>query len=88
LASRELTPAANGVRYFTRLPQANPNPALTVTHDHERAEIEAPSTLDHLGGTIDENDLLGEFLLATLATSLGIGSGTTSASAKAAATGA
>ena len=40
--------------------------ALLVAHDDERAEIEAASALDDLGGAVDEDHLLGQLLAGLL----------------------
>ena len=58
----QLAAFANGVRHFAGLAQANAHAAAFVAHHNERAEIKAASALDHLGGAIDEHNLLGQLL--------------------------
>jgi hypothetical protein len=43
------------------LPRPKPTRPFFVANDHERAELEATTTLDNLGGTVDEHNLLDEF---------------------------
>jgi len=47
------------------LPCPKPTPTLPrfVPDDNQGAEIESATTFDDFRGTIDENDLLGQFLL-------------------------
>ena len=44
------------------LAQANPNPPVLIADHNEGAEIETASPFDDLGGTVDEDDLLGQLL--------------------------
>ena len=44
---------ANRLRNFARLAQASANMPTAITHHHQGAETEAPTTLDHLGNAAD-----------------------------------
>src|SRR2546427_7669655 len=48
---------ANGVRHFAGLAQTEPDAAVLVPGDDQRAEAETASAFHHLGGTIDVNHL-------------------------------
>jgi hypothetical protein len=60
MAERAVSPPlrADGVRHLAGFAQTNSDTPLAITHHHESAETEAPTALDHFGGTIDENNLL------------------------------
>jgi len=76
---------ADRVGHFAGFAQPNSHFAPLVTHDHERAEIEPPSTFHDFGGTVDEHHLFGQFLsLAAKSPFRRIATGTASASARAA----
>ena len=53
---------ADGIGHFAGLAQTNPDAAVLVADDDQRAEIEPASAFDHFGGAVDEHDLLGQFL--------------------------
>ena len=61
LIAGQFAAAADGVRDFAGLAQGITNPAVLVTDDHERAEIETASAFDDFGGTVDEDDLFRQF---------------------------
>jgi hypothetical protein len=48
----------DGHRYFRRFALANADPSLSVTHNDERAEIEALAALDNFGNAVDKHDLV------------------------------
>jgi hypothetical protein len=48
----------DGVGNFVGLAVTDTDLALTVTDDRESGERKAPTAFDHLGTTVDENDLL------------------------------
>ena len=62
LGAGEFAAATDRVRHFTGLAETDTDAPFFVADDHERAEIETASALDDLGGTVDEDDLLDQFL--------------------------
>jgi hypothetical protein len=60
--ARQFTALANGIRHFAGFAQANAHTTAFVTHNHQRAEINTTPAFHDLRRTIDENDLLDEFL--------------------------
>ncbi len=62
LGAGEFAAATDRVRHFTGLAETDTDAALFVAHDHQRAEIETASAFDDLGGTVDEDNLLDQFL--------------------------
>ena len=62
LVAGQFAAAADRVRDFAGLAEANAHAAVFVAHDHERAEIETASALDDFGGAVDEHDLLDQLL--------------------------
>jgi hypothetical protein len=65
--ARELSTLTDGVRHFAGFTQADTDPAALVANDNERAEIETTPALDDFGGTVDEHDLLDQFLRRAVA---------------------
>src|ERR1035437_2850429 len=53
---------ANRIRDFAGFTQTDSHTAVLVSHDDQRAEIEAAPAFDDFGGTIDEHDLFAELL--------------------------
>ena len=49
---------ADRFRNLPRLTESYPNLAFLISHDQESAKAETTPTFDHLGATIDENNLL------------------------------
>src|SRR5712691_2458645 len=58
---------ADRLGHLARLAVTEADPAFLVADDHERSEAEAASALDHLGHTIDVDQLVGEFAVALFA---------------------
>src|SRR5690606_32216018 len=67
IALGSLCGLANGFRHFTRLAMTKANATLLVTNDHESRETKTAATLDHLGNTIDVNELIDELAVALFA---------------------
>jgi len=57
-----VAPLANGFADFDRLAQADADAPLLVAGDNEGAEAETAPAFDNLGGTVDEDDFLAQFL--------------------------
>ena len=55
---------ANGVRHFAGLAQTEPDAAVLIPGDDQRAEAETASAFHDLGGTIDVNHLFAQLVLA------------------------
>ena len=53
---------ANCIRHFAGLAQTNSHSTVLVANNDQCAEVKTASAFDDFGGTIDEDDLLGELL--------------------------
>ena len=60
--SRLLDSFADGLRDFFCFPHTIPDMPVLVANNHESAETQVLSALDHLGHTIDGNNLVFKFL--------------------------
>ena len=58
---------ADGFRHFARLAMAETDPALLIANNDECRETEALAALDHLGHTIDVDQLVSELAVALFA---------------------
>jgi hypothetical protein len=67
LRASRLAALADGVSYFTSLPQSDANATPFVANDDKRTEIETPTTFDNFGGAVNKNDLLNQVLLLAIA---------------------
>src|SRR5690606_9320817 len=67
VALGSLSRLADGFRHFTRLAMAETDATLLVANDHESRETKTAATLDHLGNTIDVNELIDKLAVALFA---------------------
>src|SRR5262249_45908111 len=56
---------ADRLGHLASLAGAVPDPALAVSHHHQRGESEAPATLPPLGNAVDADELLDKFAVLT-----------------------
>src|SRR3569833_520831 len=64
VATSRLAAFANRIRDFAGFAETHAHAALLVTNDNERAEIKPATAFNDLRGTVDEDDLLNQFLTA------------------------
>src|SRR5580765_3489841 len=67
LRAGQFTAFANGIGHLTGFAQTHANAAAFVPYDDQGAEIEPASAFNHLGGAVDEHNLLGQFLSRAIA---------------------
>src|SRR5690606_11836606 len=58
---------ADGFRHFARLAMAEAYATLLVANDHESRETKTAATLDHLGNTVDVDQLVDELAVTLFA---------------------
>ena len=66
LGAGHLAALADRIGDLAGFAEANAHAAAFVAHDYQGAEIKTASAFDDLGGAIDEDDLLGQFLFLAL----------------------
>ena len=61
--TRPFNTLADSLRHLVRLSKAIANPSLTISYDHNGAEVEPASTLDHFGCSVDKDNLFDQLIV-------------------------